>query len=162
LLQVSPVPRAEEALEGVTEGSLLQGGEDATAVIVHHDQAQVGSRLAGADRQAGRVVHEGKVAQQAVGRPAVRQCRADGGRRGAVDAARAPAGQHPHVRAIARLAVIDVTYRHAGAHPQQRAFRERSQQVTGEPRLGQRLILVENLIDRGEGCLIGPPPVREP
>ncbi len=97
MLQFGTVRGAEQPLERAGAGGLLQGGEDAAAVVIDHDQAQVGPRLARAEGQAGRVVQERQVADQRERRAAVGQRGADRRGGGAVDAAGAAAGQHAQV-----------------------------------------------------------------
>ena len=98
--QVSSVRRPEDALERPgrpAERRLLQQGEDAAPVVVDHDQAQIGDRLARTDDQPGRIMQERQVADERKRRPAagrlVRERRTDRRRGGAVDPASSPAGQ---------------------------------------------------------------------
>ena len=65
--QVSSVRRPEDALERPgrpAERRLLQQGEDAAPVVVDHDQAQIGDRLARTDDQPGRIMQERQVADE--------------------------------------------------------------------------------------------------
>jgi len=96
--QAGAVRGAEQPLERARERGLLQGGEDAAAVVVDHDQAQVGTRLVRAEGQARRVVQERQVPDQREGRAAVGQRGTDRRRGGAVDPAGTAAGQHAEVR----------------------------------------------------------------
>src|SRR5215470_16982922 len=66
--QVDPVRSAEDPLERrrVLGRTLLQQGEDATAVIIEHNDRQVGSWLLRPDDQPRPVVQEREVAKQRV------------------------------------------------------------------------------------------------
>ena len=70
--EVDAVRRAEDPLEDrrVLRRALLELGEQPAAVVVHHDDREVGPRLVRADHQAGAVVQEGQVAHQRVRRSA--------------------------------------------------------------------------------------------
>ena len=72
LREVSSVRRPEDTLEWPRKACWLQRGEDAAAVVVDHDEADVRPRLSGADRQARRVMHEREVAEQGERRAAPR------------------------------------------------------------------------------------------
>ena len=104
-----------DALEDVTERrvALLQGGEDAAAVVGRDDDREVGTRLAGSDEQGIGVVQEGQVAD--VGEGAARRTSeggSDRGRQRAVDSGQAAVRDHetplPHrVRAGDEVEVAD-------------------------------------------------------
>jgi hypothetical protein len=109
------LPRSRVAGHAAAEPSRLEPLEDAAAVVVDHDHAQVGPRLPGPDRQPGGVVQQGQVPDQRerdrpgmVGR--MRERRPGRGGEGPVDPARAPAGHHPQVRPR-RQREIDIPHR---------------------------------------------------
>ena len=160
-----PVRRAEHPLERPVVLRLLQQREDAAAVVVGHDEDQVGPRLPGTDEQAGGVVQEREVAYQGGGGTAPRALvgQRGTGRRGdhAVDPAGAPAGQHPEPGPRRHL-LIQVTDGQAGRGPQQGAVRQGRRQVPREPRLGQALAVVEDGRRRGRGRRIGRAPGGQP
>ena len=167
LTQIGSVRRAEDALEraGPGEGRLLQQGENPAAVVVDHDQAQVGGGLTRAEDQPGRVVQERQVPQEGEGRSAacglVGQGRADRRRGGAVDAAGAAAGQDTDPGA-GRHVVVQVADGQAGRRPQQGAVRERGPEVPGQPRFAQGVGGVQDLVGGAAGRRIRPQPRFQP
>ncbi len=156
---------AEHPLERPVVLRLLQQREDAAAVVVGHDQDQVGPRLPRADEQARGIVQEREVTHQGSGGTAARALVSQRrtGRRGdhAVDPARAPAGQHGQPGPRCHL-LVQVADGQAGRRPQQCAVRQGRRQVPGEPRLGEGLAVGEEGRGRGRGRRVGRAPGRQP
>jgi hypothetical protein len=101
--EIRAVRRREHPLERgrVVGATLLQQAEDAAAVVVHHDDRQVGPGLVRADHEARRVVEEREVPHQRVRRPAADPLVGERGadRRGhhPVDPGEAAVREHPDV-----------------------------------------------------------------
>ena len=90
------VPNSVSKRSAYCRRALLEGGEDRAAVVVDHDDRQVGALLARAEEEPGGVVQEGHVAHQ---RERARRLRppqrgADRGADRAVDAGQAAVGDH--------------------------------------------------------------------
>jgi hypothetical protein len=113
------------------------------------------------EHQAGRVVQQRQVTEQrrrrAAAGPLVRERRPDGGGHRAVDAAGAPAGEHPDVRPR-RHVPVQVPGRHAGSDPEQAAARQPGGHLTGHQRLADRGLGAEYLVCRGTCRGIGGEP----
>src|SRR5262245_13442209 len=119
--QVNAMRRPEDSLEAVDAG-LGKKGEDAAAVVIDHDERQVGLRVVRVDEEAVTVMEIGEVAKQRIGMAASSllpaQCGAD--RRGdqainAVD----PAVAH-HDEALARFhRELEIPDWLAGRHEEQ-------------------------------------------
>ncbi|ODQ87139.1 hypothetical protein BFG51_16220 [Dietzia alimentaria] len=114
----APWGGAEDALEvgGQARVPLFEQGEDATAVVVGHDDRQVvGVPLPRPEQQAGHVVQERQVAQQRDGPPRRRQRDPDRGGDRAVDPRRPAVGVHRHIR-IERAHERQVPHGIGGTH----------------------------------------------
>ena len=156
---------AEHPLEGCGERGLLQQREDPAPVVVDHDQHQVGARLLRPGEQAGRIVQERQVAEQGDGGaapgPLMGERRPARGGDQAVDAARAPAGQHRDSGPRRHL-LIEVADGEAGGGPQQRPVRQGGRQVAGEPGLAGGVIGVEDGGGGGARRRVRGQPRRQP
>ncbi len=153
--------RAEEPLERTGKSRLLQGGEDPAAVVVDHDQAQVGPRLTRPEGQAGRVVQEGQVPDQGERRAAVSQRGSDRRRHRTVDPAGPPAGHDADVSAGYGMK-INIPNGHTARGPQKCVFRQPEDQVPGQARFGQPVLPVEDGVHRVAGRAVGPEPRVQP
>jgi hypothetical protein len=162
------LPRGRAAGHAAAEPSRLEPLEDAAAVVVDHDHAQVGPRLPGPDREPGRVVEQGQVPDEREGDRAgmvrrVGERRAGGGGEGPVDPARAPAGHHPRVR-LRRQRQIDIPHRQRVTAPQQRFPGQRGDNFAGNFRLREVTAapgVKHGRRRRGRGR-VGAAPLRQP
>ena len=143
------VPKTRSKWSAWVGVALFEGGEDAAAVVVHHDDAQVGARFGGADDQAVGVVQEGQIANQRVRRARVGEGGSDGGGDGAVDAGQAAVRDCADRYYGRQVQVAYRVRRRNDEHPVGAGAltHDRGDRRTGEP-VGQ------HLVDRRPGELI--------
>ena len=150
---------------GAGHGGLLQGGEDAAAVVVGDHQDEVRAGFLRAREQPGRVVQERQVTQERGGRAAagrlMRERRPGRRRDQPVDAARSPAGQHPQAVPDGQVPV-QVADGQAGRGPQQRPVRQGRAEVAGQPGLGQLTACVQDRVGGAAGGRIRLLPSAQP
>ena len=138
--QVDVVRCAEDALErpGELGRALLQHREYAAAVVIDHDDREVGARLVGPDHESGRVVQEGQVPDERVRRPGMRavvlEGGADRGRHGAVDARQASVGEDRHRAVDGSSRHVDVAYGVGRAEHARVSLRGPRRRLHGRPR----------------------------
>jgi len=153
------VRRTEDALEvrGVRRIALLQGGEDAAAVVVDHHDPQVRPSLVRADDEPVRVVQEGEITDQRVRRSRVRERGADRGRDRAVDTGQTAVGDGPDRYDRREVEIAD---RVGGGDHEHAVGTGGRADGRGDRRPGEAV--GEKFVDRRAGCVIRLLPAFQP
>ncbi len=163
LADVGSVWRGEDPLEGfsVLGAALFQQGEDAAAVVVQHDDGQIGAPFVRPQHQPVAVVQESQVAEECVGGSAMRDRSPDRGRHRAVDAGHTPVAVHDHIGPLPR-GQRDVPARVRRTQNQQGVFGQRVDDFARRRGPARPTLQVERRVQCRGRLLIGLLPPGEP